>query len=110
LNHAVLGERCSAGSLRVDVLFARAIDGDLDSNLTAVDLLSIHLTDCFLLQLLGSERNESEATPLAGLVAGLKFLYHVTSDGTKGNLGRGGVVSGEEFLELQIVSYTSMKR
>ena len=100
LDHAILSERCSAGSLRVDVLFARAIDGNLDSDLTAVDLLAIHLTNCLLLELLRSKGYETEATSLAGLVAGLEFLYHVASDGTKSDLGGGRVVSSEEFLEL----------
>ena len=100
MDHAILSERCSAGSLRVDVLFARAIDGNLDSDLTAVDLLAIHLTNCLLLELLRSKGYETEATSLAGLVAGLELLYHVASDGTKSDLGGCRVVSSEEFLEL----------
>jgi hypothetical protein len=39
------------------------------------------------LLLFGGESNETKATTLAGLVAGLELLDHEAWDGSKGNLG-----------------------
>ena len=102
LDDAILGQRGSASGLRVDVLLAWAIDGDLDGNLTAFDLLAIHLADSLLLQFLRAKRDESETTALARLTTSLELLHHVALDGTESDLGGSGIVSGEELLELKV--------
>lgn len=74
-------------SIGVLVGLVRAVNGDFDSDLTTFDLLSVHLVDGLLLLLFGGESNETKATTLAGLVAGLELLDHEAWDGSKGNLG-----------------------
>ena len=78
-----------------------AVNGDLDSDLTTLNLLSVHLVDSLLLLLLRGEGDETEATSLTGLVAGLELLDHETRDWAKGDLGRRWLVSSKEFLELE---------
>lgn len=100
LDNSVLGKGSGTGSLRVNILLAGAINGDLNSNLAAFHLLAIHLTNSLLLQLLRSKRYEAKTAALAGFVASLELLHHVASDGAKGDLSSGWVVGREEFLEL----------
>jgi len=102
LNDAVLSERCGASSLGVDVLLAGTIDSDLDCDLTAVDLLAVHLTYGLLLQLLRSKRDKAEAATFARLVTSLKLLHHIAGDGTESDLGGGGAIGSEELLELDV--------
>jgi hypothetical protein len=83
----------------------RAVDGDLDSDLTTLDLLSVHLLNSLLLKLLRGESNETEATSLASLATSLEFLDHEAGNGAEGDLGRGGLVVLEELKEL--VAYVS---
>ena len=78
-----------------------AVDGDLDSNFSSLDLLAIHLVDSLLLQLLRRQCDETETTTLAGLTTCLELLDHEAGDGPQGNLGRGRLVGAEELLELQ---------
>jgi hypothetical protein len=53
-----------------------------------------------LLQLLRGQRDEAEATALAGLAASLELLDHEAGDGAKGDLGGQGLVGFEQLLEL----------
>lgn len=99
---AVLRGGLSAGlstSLRA-ILLSWAVNGDLDGDLATLDQFAVHLLDCLLLQLLGAQGDEAEATTLARLATSLKLLDHEAGDGTKSNLGRAGFVGGKEFLEL----------
>lgn len=82
------------------VFLAWAVNGHFDSNLPTFNLLSIHLVDGLLLQFLGTERDKAKATTFAGFVACLEFLDHEARDRAESDLGRAGLVSGEEFLEL----------
>jgi len=77
-----------------------AVNSNLDSDLTALNLLSVHLSNGLLLLLFGGKSDETEATALAGFVAGLELLYHKAGNGTEGDLGRGWLICGKEFLEL----------
>jgi hypothetical protein len=77
-----------------------AVDGDFDSDLTALDLLSVHFRDSLLLLLFGRESNETEATALTGFVTGLELLNHEARNWAKGDLGGGWFIASEEFLEL----------
>lgn len=79
------------------VLLAGAVDGNLDSDLTALNLLAVHLAASLLLEFFGSESNEAEATTLARLVAGLKLLDHEARDGAEGNLRAARRVVLEDF-------------
>lgn len=90
------------GSWSISILIGLvwAIDGDLDGDLATLDLLSVHLRDSLLLQLLGGECNEAKSTTLAGLIASLELLDHEAGNRTKGDLGRGWLVGSEKFLEL----------
>lgn len=106
---SVLLRRCSSrlGLLTRDVdviLLARAVDRDLDRNLTALDLLSVHFVDGLLLELLRGKGDEAEPTALAALVAGLQLLDHKARNGAQGDLGGGRLVVGEDLLELLGVS------
>ena len=100
MNDAILSKRSGPSSLRVDVLFAGAIDGDLDGNLATFNLLTIHLTDSLLLQFLGAERDESKSTTLTGFATSLELLDHIALNWAKGDLGGSRAVSREKFLEL----------
>lgn len=82
------------------ILLAGAVDGNLDSDLTTLNLLGVHLLDGLLLLLLGAEGDETEATALTALVASLELLDHETRNGTQGDLGGDGLVGVEELLEL----------
>jgi hypothetical protein len=82
------------------VLLARAVNRDLNGDLTSLDLLAVHLVASLLLQLLTRESDEAEPTTLAGLVARLQLADHVLRDGTEGDLGGGGRVLGEDLDEL----------
>lgn len=76
------------------------LDGNLDSDFPAVDLLSVHLLNSLLLHFLGGQGNKAEATSLAGLATSLKLANHVAGDRAEGNFGRFGLVGSKEFLEL----------
>lgn len=82
------------------VLLAGAVNGDLDSDLTSFDLLAVHLLDGLLLELLGTEGDETETTTLAGLVTGLELLDHEARNRAESDLGRNGLVGSKELLEL----------
>lgn len=88
------------GRVRVLVLLAGAVDGDLDGDLAALDLLAVHSGAGLLLDLLSGEGDEAEATTLAGLVASLELADHELGDGTESNLGRSRVVLSEDLEEL----------
>jgi hypothetical protein len=88
------------GGIGLLVGLVGAVDGHLDGDLTSLNLLSVHLVDSLLLQLLGSQGNESETSALAGLTAGLKLLNHESGDGSESNLGRRGLVDLEELQKL----------
>lgn len=90
----------SSSSGRVLVLLSWAVDGDLDGNLATLNLLAVHVGARLLLELLARERHEAETAALAWLVAGLKLADHELGDGTKGDLGGGGRVVGEDLEEL----------
>lgn len=93
LDHTILRQWGRSRSFRVDVFLARAVNGDLDSDLTSVNLFAIHLVDCLLLHLLRSKRDESKTTTLARLVACLKLLDHEARDWTESDLGGRRLVS-----------------
>jgi hypothetical protein len=75
------------GSVRVFVLLAGAVDGNLDGNLATLDLLAVHVGASLLLKLLGFESDETKATALAGLVASLELADHEARDGAESDLG-----------------------
>ena len=87
LDDAILGKRGSTGGFGIDVFFAWAVDGDLDCNLTTINVFTIHLGDSLLLEFLRTEGNEAEATTFTWLVAGLELLDHETWDGTESDFG-----------------------
>ena len=92
------------GGLEIIVSLVRAVDGNLDRDLAALDLLSVHLRDSLLLQLLRGQRDEAEAAALAGLAASLELLDHKPRNGPQGDLGRQGLIGVEQLLELRRVS------
>jgi len=75
--------------------FVRTVNGDLDSDLTILDLLSVHLQDGLLLLLLICKSDKAEATSLAGLVTSLELLDHEAWDWAKGDLGRDRLVGSK---------------
>lgn len=88
------------------IFLAGAVDCNLDSNFTALNLLAVHLAARLLLELLGSKSDEAETTTLAWFIASLQLLDHEAGDWAKGNLGGGGGVVLEELHEpvlLQVV-------
>lgn len=87
-------------SVRSIVFLAGAVDRDLDGNLTAFNLLAIHLLDSLVLLLLRVQGDETKATAFTGLVTGLELLDHEARNGTQGDLGRDGLVGGKDLLEL----------
>ena len=99
-----LGTVCAVLSILGTIFLAWAINGDLDCDLSTLDLLAVHLGNSFLLQLLRFERNEAEASSLSWLVPGLELLDHESWDWSESNLCGDWLVVIEEFLELQIVS------
>lgn len=96
---AILG--LSRGSIDIVVGLVRAVDGNLDCDLTSLDLLAVHLSNGLLLQLLGRQSDKAEATTLASLAAGLQLLDHKAGDRTQSNLGRRWLVGVEQLLELK---------
>ena len=88
------------------ILLAGGVNRDLNGDLTALNLLAVHLSASLLLELLGAEGNETEATALARLTASLELLNHEAGDGAEGDLGLGGGVILEDLEELQRVSTT----
>jgi hypothetical protein len=89
-----------SGGLHVVVLLSGRVNGDLDGDLTTLNLLSVHLRASLLLELLGAEGDETETTALAGLTTSLELLDHEAGDGTKSDLGLGGRVVLEDLEEL----------
>jgi len=83
------------------ILFSRGVDRDLNSDLTSLNLLAIHLFTCLLLKLLGAKRDEAKTTALARLVTSLELLDHEAGDGTESNFGGGGRVVLEDLEELE---------
>lgn len=100
LDDAVLSERCGTSSLGVDVLFAWTINSNLDSDLTTVNFLAVHLAHSLLLQFLRSKRNKTKATTFTRLTTSLELLDHVAGDRSKSDLGGSRAVGREELLEL----------
>jgi hypothetical protein len=78
----------------------RAVNSNLDSDLTALNLLSVHLSNSLLLKFLRSQSDETEATTLAGLATSLKLLDHESGNRSESNLGRRGLIGLEELNEL----------
>lgn len=97
-------------ALDVVVLLAGGVDRDLNGNLTALDLLAVHLGASLLLKLLRTKGNETEATALAGLTASLKLLDHETGNGAESDLGLSGGVVLEDLEELEDVSPELLSR
>jgi hypothetical protein len=95
------GGSVALGAVNVVVLLAGRVDRDLNGDLTALDLLSVHLLARLLLELLGAECDETETTALAGLTTGLELLDHEAGDGAEGDLGLGGGVVLEDLKELE---------
>jgi hypothetical protein len=98
------GGSLAFGGVNGVVLLAGRVDRDLNGDLTALDLLSVHLLASLLLELLGAECDETEAAALAGLTASLELLDHEAGDGAEGDLGLGGGVVLEDLEELELVS------
>jgi hypothetical protein len=88
------------GGSSLVVLLAGRVDRDLNGDLTAFDLLAVHLVASLLLELLGAEGDETETTALAGLTASLQLLDHEAGDGAEGDLGLSGRVVLEDLKEL----------
>lgn len=88
------------GSAGVLVLLARAVNGNLDGDLAALDLLAVHIGTGLLLHLLSGKSNKTEATALARLVASLELADHELGDRTKSDLGRGRLVLSEDLKKL----------
>lgn len=86
------------------VLLSGGVDGDLDSDLTALNLLAVHLVASLLLELLRAEGDEAEATALARLAASLELLDHETGNGAESDLGVDWGVVLEDLQELLSVS------
>lgn len=91
----------------VVIFLSRGVDRDLNSDLTALDFLAVHLVASLLLKLLRAKGDEAEATALAGLAACLKLLDHEAGNGAESDLGGGGGVVLEDLEELVHVSLAS---
>lgn len=87
-------------SLGVVVLLAGRVDRDLNGDLTALNLLAVHLVTSLLLELLGAESDETETAALAGLTASLQLLDHEAGNRAEGDLGLSGRVVLEDLKEL----------
>ena len=83
------------------ILLAGAIDGNLDCDFSALDLLAVHLGDSLLLQLLRLQGDEPKASALSWLVSGLELLDHESWDRSEGDLSGDRLVFVEKFLELR---------
>jgi hypothetical protein len=92
----------TVGSITLVLLIGlvRAVNGNLDGNLTALNLLSVHLSNSLLLELLGSQSDETETTTLAGLTTSLKLLDHESGNRSKSDLGGRGLISLEKLNKL----------
>jgi hypothetical protein len=92
----------SVGSITLVLLIrlVRAVNGNLDGNLTALNLLSVHLRNSLLLELLGSQSDEAETTTLAGLTTSLELLDHKSGNRSKSDLGGRGLISLEKLNKL----------
>jgi hypothetical protein len=93
-----------SGLLVVIILLAGGVDGDLDGDLAALDLLTVHLGTSLLLKLLGAQGDETEATALARLAASLELLDHEAGNGAESDLGGARGVVLEDVEELCYVS------
>lgn len=82
------------------VFLARAVDGDFDRNLSAIDLLAVHVSDRLLLEFLRLKGDKAETSTLAWLVSGLEFLHHESWNWSKGDLSGNRLVVDEKFLQL----------
>lgn len=87
-------------SILLSIFLSWAVNRDLNSDLTTLDFLPVHLRDSLLLELFGTKGDETETTTLAWLIAGLKLLDHEARNGAEGDLRRGWLVSCEELLKL----------
>lgn len=87
-------------SVRVLILFAWAINRDLNGDLATLDLFAVHVSAGLLLHLFTSEGNEAEAATLAWFVAGLKLADHELLDWAERDLGGGRGVVSEDFEKL----------
>jgi hypothetical protein len=88
-------------SIDILIFLSGAVNGNLDGDDATINILAVHLADGLGLKFLRGKVNESEAASLATLVASLQLLDHETGDRAKGNLGRDGLVGGENLLELR---------
>lgn len=90
----------ASGSVDIVISLIGAVDGNLDSDLATLDLLSVHLRNSLLLELLRGKSDEAEATSLASLTPSLKLLDHKSRNRSEGNLSGGRLVSLEKLNEL----------
>lgn len=84
----------------VIILLAGTVNRDLNSDLAALDLFTVHLRACLLLHLFTRESDEAETTALTWLVAGLELADHELRDRAEGDFGGGWRVVGEDLEEL----------
>lgn len=91
-------------AIDVVILLSGGVDRDLNGDLTALNLLSVHLGASLLLKLLGTEGDETETTALARLTASLQLLDHETGNGAESDLSLGRGVVLEDLEKLKIVS------
>lgn len=101
LDDSVLSEWSGTSGFGIYVFLARAIDGDLDSNLPAIDVFAVHIGDSLLLEFFRAKRNEAKSTTFARLVASLEFLNHEAGNWTKSDLRGGWLIGREELFELE---------
>lgn len=94
------GSGVLGGSLGGIIFLSGRVNRDLNGDLTALDLLAIHLVASLLLELLRAQGDETETTALARLTASLELLDHEAGDRAKGDLGLGGGVVLEDLEEL----------
>jgi hypothetical protein len=78
----------------------RAVNSNLDGDLTAFNLLSVHLADSLLLEFLRSQSHKAKATALASLATSLKLLDHESGDGSESNLGGRRLIGLEKLNKL----------
>lgn len=88
----------------VVILLSGGVDRDLNSDLTALDLLAVHLVACLLLELLGTQSDETKTAALARLTTSLELLDHEAGNRAKRDLSLGGGVVLEDLKELHTVS------
>jgi len=90
----------SLRSLGVVFSLVRAVNSNLNGDLTTLNDFAVHLGNSLLLHLLRSQCDKSEATTLARLTASLELLDHEAGDRAQGDLGRDRLVILEQFLQL----------